>query len=246
MKKRIIAGSIIVLLLVTGIIFYNSYKSSALESDSETSYSYANVTKGDIKIDIMADGRIDIMIRDYSFETSGDISTIDVAIGKEVVKGEILGSLNTEEIQNDLHEANLNLQTLLLSKEKNNDVYSNNVLNYEYQLNELKINYEVLKSKFEDMEILSDIYPLKDIEDAKRDYESAMNDYKNYKEVNKPISNNEVDLIAIEKATNTIRKIELEIENSTIYSLFDGTVIDIDVVKGENVSTSKVVLSVIS
>ncbi|MEA1974151.1 MAG: efflux RND transporter periplasmic adaptor subunit [Bacillota bacterium] len=244
MKKRIIAGSIVVILMVAGIVFYNSYKSSALESEGATNYSYANVTKGDIKIDIMADGQIDIMIRDYSFERSGDVSTIDVSIGQEVVKGEILGSLNTEEIQNDLYEANLNLQTLLISKEKNSDVYLNNVLNYEYQLNELKINYEVLKSKFEDMEMLSDIYPLKDIEEAKRDYEQAVNDYENYKEVNRPISNQEADSIAIEKATNTIKKIELEIENSTIYALFDGRVIDINAVNGENVSTSKVIFKV--
>jgi|LGOV01.1.fsa_nt_gb RND family efflux transporter MFP subunit len=244
MKKRIIAGSIIVLLVITGIIFYNSYKSSALESEGEVNYSYANVTNGDIRVDIMADGRIDIMIRDYTFETAGEISTIDVAIGQEIVKGEILGTLNTEEIKNDLYEANLNLQTLLISKEKNSDTYLNNVLNYEYQLNELKINYEVLKSKFEDMEILSDIYPLRDIEEAKRDYERAMNDYENYKEVNRPVSNKEADLIAIEKATNTIKKIELEIENSTIYALFDGTVIDINAVKGENISTSKVIFKV--
>jgi macrolide-specific efflux system membrane fusion protein len=244
MKKKLIAVVIVFVVVISAIAYYNFNNASSLEIEGEKSYSYADVEKGDISIDIMADGQIDIVIRDYKFEKTGVVESIDVSIGQEVTKGEKLATINTSEIENDLYDAKLNLENLLFTKEKNNDIYSKNILNYNYELNQLKINCEVLESDYEDMKKLVDIFPLSEIEDSKRNYEFAINDYENYKIVNKPVSNEKADLLDIEKAKNTVEKFEIDLKNSTIYALSNGTVIDINVVVGENVATSDVILEV--
>ncbi len=244
MKKKLIAVVIVFVVVISAIAYYNFNNASSLEIEGEKSYSYADVEKGDISIDIMADGQIDIVIRDYKFEKTGVVESIDVSIGQEVTKGEKLATINTSEIENDLYDAKLNLENLLFTKEKNNDIYSKNILNYNYELNQLKINCEVLESDYEDMKKLVDIFPLNEIEDSKRNYEFAINDYENYKIVNKPVSNEKADLLDIEKAKNTVEKFEIDLKNSTIYALSNGTVIDINVVVGENVATSDVILEV--
>ncbi|MDM8534546.1 efflux RND transporter periplasmic adaptor subunit, partial [Clostridiaceae bacterium HSG29] len=243
MKKKIITIIVIGSLLfgVGGYIIFGNHSN---ENEEAIKYSYANVSNGDISIDLMYDGQIEIPIDEYSFDISGEIGNINVEIYQDVKAGEVLATLDTKDIENELNEAKLNLESSIFTMEKNIASYNKDVINYNYQLNSLYESYETLKSTYEDMKLLSDAYPLKDIEEAYRDYNNALDAYENYKLVNKPVSTEESDLISVKKAENTVLELEEELTDVTIKSLTNGSVIEINVTEKEKIATSKVAFKV--
>jgi len=243
MKKKIFIILIIVSLIISGVS-YVLIGNNDKEDSEVVKYSYANVTEGDITIELMADGQVEIPIREYSFNLQGKVDSINVDLYQDVLANDILATLNIDELENELNEAKLSLENIILEKDINANEYNNKVIDYNFQLSNLENVYQVNKETFEDMKILSDAYPLNDIEKAERDFLNALSNYENYKLTNKPIGNIESDDIAIEKAKNAVEKLEYDIENSTIKALIDGKVIDINIIKNENISTSKVALKV--
>ncbi len=243
MKKNIIIIIVIGSLLL-GFGGYIIFGNDSTENTEVIKYSYANVSEGDISIDLLADGQVEIPIREYSFNSQGKVDSINVDLYQEVLANDILATLNTDELENELNEAKLSLENVILEKDINVNEYNNKITNYNYQLSSLENIYQVNKETLEDMKILSDAFPLNDIEKAERDYLNALSNYENYKSTNKPVANIESDDIAIEKAKNIVEKLEYDIENSTIKALEDGIVIDINIVNNENISTSKVALKI--
>lgn len=243
MNKKLVIGLIISSLVVGGFGFTKITNNAASEVE-EVSYVYANVEQGDIIIDISSDGQIEIPIREYTFDTNGDVESISVEVGQTVQAGDQLMSLSGDWVENSLYEAELTLQNAYLTKEKNNNTYANNLANYEYQLGQLQNEYEVLKEVYEDTKLLSEIYSVNDIENAKRNYEQALETYENYKVVNKPVSTSEQDAITIQKAQNAVEKLQLELDETTITAVEAGLAINIDATVGENVLSSQVVIYV--
>lgn len=243
MKKVFIVITICILSIGAGV-YYTFGNTDSSDGEDEPKFTYVEVIESDISIDLMADGQVFIPIREYSFSTSGDIESIYVDVYDDVKKGDELAKISTEDLENDLKLAELNLENSIISKEKNRITYSNNISNYNYQLDNLKTSYEVLKTTYDNMNALSSIYSRNEIEEAKLNYENALLDYNNYESSGFPLSSLESDDIAIEKAKLEVENLKINLSNSSLTAISDGTVIAILGDIFEKVTTSQVIIKV--
>ncbi|BEP28421.1 efflux RND transporter periplasmic adaptor subunit [Helicovermis profundi] len=243
MKNKIVIGAVITALIVIGSYYFIS---SGKESTDESgkSYTFADVSKGDIVVDIIADGQIEIPIRNYNFDLSGKIMNVNVSLNQRVKKGEELISIDSTDLIASLNDAKLNLNNAILTKEKNENEFSKNTTNYKYQLNKFINIYQMNKKNLENMKNLSSSYSQNEIDIAENNYNLSLEEYENYKIVNKPISTLTSDNIAINKADNTVKKLENDLKDNTLTALKSGKVIEINSDINESVNNSDVVMKI--
>jgi len=99
--KFFIPAIIIVVILI--LILSNGNKKPTYES--------IIIGRGDIKQEVSATGRVKpVESVDLAFEKSGKVSTIDVKIGDKVEVGKILASLDNQELQAQVLQAQANLE----------------------------------------------------------------------------------------------------------------------------------------
>ncbi|MGD8967407.1 MAG: efflux RND transporter periplasmic adaptor subunit [Anaerolineae bacterium] len=114
MKKRtklIIAVIVLLLAAGGGYVAYDRYASVEAQEPPEPTIQTATVTQGDIVL--TADGSGELIPADeleLSFRTTGRLAEVLVETGDEVAEGDLLASLETDSMEREVAEADVELQ----------------------------------------------------------------------------------------------------------------------------------------
>lgn len=244
MTKKWIAGLMAgTLLLAGGYGFITNAQGSDVASEEPTQTT-AVVTKGDIIIDFVSDGNVEIPIYDLSFESTGTVETVNVKVGDYVEMGTVLAELEKDDLERDLVEAQLDLDVQLKQQQMSSSGYNDNEQNYKYQADLLWSKYEKEKENLNVMQMLESAYAAQDIADQVKSVEEAQQSYDNYVSTSKPNTSlqAELDAISVEKARMKIEEIQEKIEGMVITANVSGWIVDVNYSAGEVTETAQPVI----
>lgn len=127
-KKQIYIISAAILLIVSGYLFFGRSNNSL--------YSYVQVSKGDVVQEVSVTGRVkpseDVSL---AFEKGGKITSINIAVGDKVDRGEILMRLDNSELLAQLAGAEANLK----AQQAKLDEYKKGTRPEEIKIQEVKV-----------------------------------------------------------------------------------------------------------
>ena len=103
LKRRIMAIIGVIVLLVIGVFSFRNNK--------ESEYTLAIVEKGSIREEVSVTGKIEaIEDIDLSFRATGNVSQVLIETGSEVTKGQVLASLENNDLWAQLRQVQANLE----------------------------------------------------------------------------------------------------------------------------------------
>ncbi|MGD2148167.1 MAG: efflux RND transporter periplasmic adaptor subunit [Anaerolineae bacterium] len=109
--RLIIAGIFLILAAGGGYLAYDRYVAVQAQEPEEPTMETAMVSEGDIVL--TADGSGELIPADeleLSFRTSGRLAEVRVETGDEVLEGDLLASLETDSLEREVTEADVELQ----------------------------------------------------------------------------------------------------------------------------------------
>jgi len=244
MTKKWIAGLVVGSLLVMGSYGYITNAQGSEDEMVEITEKTAVVTQGDIIIDFVSDGNVEIPIYELSFESTGTVASVYVNVGEYVEAGTILAELEKTDLERDLVEAQLDLEVQLKQQSISSSGYNDSEENYSYQSSILWSKFENEKETLNIMQTLESAYPAQDIADQLKAVEDAENAYNNYVRTSKPDTSiqAELDAIAVEKARMKISEIEENINGMIITANVSGWIVDVNYSAGEVTETAQPVI----
>ncbi len=205
--KKYLKFIILAMLFLLGIIYYSFFR----KTTDEVRYLTETVKRGDIAQTIVASGTVRSNNRvEVGAQVSGKITKINVVLGQEVKKGDLLATIDSLTQNNNLDEAKSKLKS------------------YEAQRKSAKVKLQVAQSKYSRM---SKLYETKSI--SLDDYETAREEL----EVAKASVAEYNELIA--QATISVKTAETNLSYTTITSPIDGVVISIPVSEGQTVNSNQ-------
>jgi len=102
-KRPIIVITGAIILLIIGLFFFKGNK--------ESEYNLARVEKGSIREEVSVTGKIEaIEDIDLSFRATGNVSQVLIETGSEVIKGQVLASLENNDLWAQLRQVQANLE----------------------------------------------------------------------------------------------------------------------------------------
>lgn len=201
--KLIIVASLVIL----GSACYTIFK----KPKDEVKYLTETVKKGNISQTITASGTVRSSNRvEVGAQVSGKITSINVSLGQEVKKGDLIATIDSLTQNNNLEEAKSKLKS------------------YEAQRKSAKMKLQVAQSKFNRM---SNLYREKSI--SQDDYESSKEEL----EIAKASVAEYDELIA--QASISVKTAETNLSYTTITSPIDGVIISIPVSVGQTVNSNQ-------
>lgn len=201
--KLIIVASLVIL----GSACYTIFK----RPKDEVKYLTETVKKGNISQTITASGTVRSSNRvEVGAQVSGKITSINVSLGQEVKKGDLIATIDSLTQNNNLEEAKSKLKS------------------YEAQRKSAKVKLQVAQSKFNRM---SNLYREKSI--SQDDYESSKEEL----EIAKASVAEYDELIA--QASISVKTAETNLSYTTITSPIDGVIISIPVSVGQTVNSNQ-------
>lgn len=201
--KLIIVASLVIL----GSACYTIFK----KPKDEVKYLTETVKKGNISQAITASGTVRSSNRvEVGAQVSGKITSINVSLGQEVKKGDLIATIDSLTQNNNLEEAKSKLKS------------------YEAQRKSAKVKLQVAQSKFNRM---SNLYREKSI--SQDDYESSKEEL----EIAKASVAEYDELIA--QASISVKTAETNLSYTTITSPIDGVIISIPVSVGQTVNSNQ-------
>ncbi|MDY4011987.1 MAG: efflux RND transporter periplasmic adaptor subunit [Fusobacterium gastrosuis] len=201
--KLIIVASLVIL----GSACYTIFK----KPKDEVKYLTETVKKGNISQTITASGTVRSSNRvEVGAQVSGKITSINVSLGQEVKKGDLIATIDSLTQNNNLEEAKSKLKS------------------YEAQRKSAKVKLQVAQSKFNRM---SNLYREKSI--SQDDYESSKEEL----EIAKASVAEYDELIA--QASISVKTAETNLSYTTITSPIDGVIISIPVSVGQTVNSNQ-------
>ncbi|MCI7224383.1 efflux RND transporter periplasmic adaptor subunit [Fusobacterium sp.] len=201
--KLIIVASLVIL----GSTCYTIFK----KPKDEVKYLTETVKKGNISQTITASGTVRSSNRvEVGAQVSGKITSINVSLGQEVKKGDLIATIDSLTQNNNLEEAKSKLKS------------------YEAQRKSAKVKLQVASSKFNRM---SNLYREKSI--SQDDYESSKEEL----EIAKASVAEYDELIA--QASISVKTAETNLSYTTITSPIDGVIISIPVSVGQTVNSNQ-------
>lgn len=205
MKKKhitIIICSIVILFLV--------FKQVSTKRE-KTIFLTDNIKRGNIEQTVIATGTIRSNNRvEVGAQVSGRITKLNVVLGQEVKKGDLIATIDSMTQENDLEKAKSQLSS------------------YEKQLESKKVNLEVKKSKYNRA---SNLYKVKSI--SQDDYETAKQEYADAKS-----GVSELEEL-IKQAKIEVKMAETELSYTIITSPIDGVVVSIPISEGQTVNSKQ-------
>ncbi|MCF2638816.1 efflux RND transporter periplasmic adaptor subunit [uncultured Fusobacterium sp.] len=205
MKKKhitIIICSIVILFLV--------FKQVSTKKE-KTIFLTDNIKRGNIEQTVIATGTIRSNNRvEVGAQVSGRITKLNVVLGQEVKKGDLIATIDSMTQENDLEKAKSQLSS------------------YEKQLESKKVNLEVKKSKYNRA---SNLYKVKSI--SQDDYETAKQEYADAKS-----GVSELEEL-IKQAKIEVKMAETELSYTIITSPIDGVVVSIPISEGQTVNSKQ-------
>lgn len=116
MKKKVIIGGIIIVAALAGYFIYQSF---FVDSDADAlEYEFAKAVKKDISIVVPVDGKVVFDTWDLSFQNSGVVESINIALGEIVEKGQKLATIDGSKTQTQLSQSNATLQADIIDMER--------------------------------------------------------------------------------------------------------------------------------
>jgi efflux transporter len=173
MLRKYLKWIILVIVLILGVIYYSFFR----KKDDRVKYLTEVVKRSDISQTIVASGTVRSNNRvEVGAQVSGKITKINVVLGQEVKKGDLIATIDSLTQNNNLDEAKSKLKV------------------YQAQRKSASVKYQVTQSKFNR---ISKLYQMNSIsqdeyESAKVDFEksivSSLNEidtyYKSYQKAN--------------------------------------------------------------
>ena len=173
MLRKYLKWIILVIVLILGVIYYSFFR----KKDDGVKYLTEVVKRSDISQTIVASGTVRSNNRvEVGAQVSGKITKINVVLGQEVKKGDLIATIDSLTQNNNLDEAKSKLKV------------------YQAQRKSASVKYQVTQSKFNR---ISKLYQMNSIsqdeyESAKVDFEklivSSLNEidtyYKSYQKAN--------------------------------------------------------------
>ena len=203
MKKKhiaVIICSIVILFLVFKQVSNKKEKTIFLTDE---------VKRGNIAQTVIATGTIRSNNRvEVGAQVSGRITKLNVVLGQEVKKGDLIATIDSMTQENDLEKAKSQLSS------------------YEKQLESKKVNLEVKKSKYNRA---SNLYKVKSI--SQDEYETAKQEYADAKS-----GVSELEEL-IKQAKIEVKIAETDLSYTVITSPIDGVVVSIPISEGQTVNS---------
>lgn len=207
MLKKYLKLIILFIVIIVVLICYTIFK----KPKQEIRYLTEKVKIGSISQNIIASGTVRSNNRvEVGAQVSGKITNINVSLGQEVKKGDVLATIDSMTQNNSLEEAKSKLKS------------------YEAQRKSAKVKLQVAQSKFNR---LSNLYKINSI--SQDEYESA----KENLEIAKANIAEYDELIA--QASISVKTAETNLSYTTITSPIDGVVISIPVSEGQTVNSNQ-------
>lgn len=205
MKKKhiaVIICSIVILFLVFKQVSNKKEKTIFLTDE---------VKRGNIAQTVIATGTIRSNNRvEVGAQVSGRITKLNVVLGQEVKKGDLIATIDSMTQENDLEKAKSQLSS------------------YEKQLESKKVDLEVKKSKYNRA---SNLYKVKSI--SQDEYETAKQEYADAKS-----GVSELEEL-IKQAKIEVKIAETELSYTVITSPIDGVVVSIPISEGQTVNSKQ-------
>ncbi|WP_300450127.1 efflux RND transporter periplasmic adaptor subunit [Fusobacterium sp.] len=205
MKKKhiaVIICSIVILFLVFKQVSNKKEKTIFLTDE---------VKRGNIAQTVIATGTIRSNNRvEVGAQVSGRITKLNVVLGQEVKKGDLIAMIDSMTQENDLEKAKSQLSS------------------YEKQLESKKVDLEVKKSKYNRA---SNLYKVKSI--SQDEYETAKQEYADAKS-----GVSELEEL-IKQAKIEVKMAETELSYTVITSPIDGVVVSIPISEGQTVNSKQ-------
>ena len=116
-------------LAVAGVVLAGSGTAYAVSGDdSSTSYRTVPATKGDVEQVLSTSGTVDAARRsDLEFGTSGTVAHVKVAVGDAVKAGQVVATLDTDELDAAVTRARASLATAIAQLEADKDAQADAV-----------------------------------------------------------------------------------------------------------------------
>jgi len=160
-RRKWIIWSIIIIAVMAGIFVYYKNRKPKEEIVTET------VTRGDLSKTVSSTGELvsdsDILL---NFEVSGRIKTVNVAVGKKLAKGDVIASVEDQDLQQSVVKAKALLDKAMADAAGNND-----------QIREAQTAVDNANNFLDDTKDLED----QKVDAAEQDYENAKNYYNDTK-----------------------------------------------------------------
>lgn len=203
MKKKKIA----ICICSVVVLFFIFKKFTGKEE--KTIFLTDEVKRGNIAQTVIATGTIRSNNRvEVGAQVSGRITKLNVVLGQEVKKGDLIATIDSMTQENDLEKAKSQLSS------------------YEKQLESKKVNLEVKKSKYNRA---SNLYKVKSI--SQDDYETAKQEYADAKS-----GVSELEEL-IKQAKIEVKIAETDLSYTVITSPIDGVVVSIPISEGQTVNS---------
>ncbi len=244
MNKKWIMGFVIGAVIAGGGYGY-MVMAEPTESDAlETVQKSAVVAQGDIIIDFVSDGNVEIPIYDLSFETTGTVEKVNVKVGDYVESGTVLAELEKDGLERDLQEAQLDLEVALKQQDLSSSGYSDTEQNFVYQSDVLWDKYEAAKDMLDIMQSIEGAYASQDIDEQQKVVDESYGAYNNYINTSKPNTSLQVELdaITVEKSRMKIEEIEENIDGMIITANVSGWIVEVNYAAGEVTESAQPVI----
>ena len=207
MIKKYLKWIILALVLILGVVYFTFLR----KPKDEVRYLTETVKRGDINQTIVASGTVRSNNRvEVGAQVSGKITKINVTLGQEVKKGDLIATIDSLTQNNNLDEAKSKLKV------------------YQAQRKSASVKYQVAQSKFNR---ISNLYKLNSI--SQDEYESAKEEL----EVAKASVAEYDELIA--QASISVKTAQTNLSYTSITSPIDGVVISIPVSEGQTVNSNQ-------
>ncbi len=148
-RRLIILSSILCVLLLLGLVLI-----VVAQHRPRVVYQVQPVTEGDLQLTVNANGQLQATLYTVNFVGSGKLAKINVTVGQQVKKDQILAKLDATSLQNALNEAQSNVdgaQTTLNNARANYDAISaaatSNVTSAQNALNNATSSLYLVKLK---------------------------------------------------------------------------------------------------
>lgn len=201
-KKKLIT---FVCIVIVAFIIFNKM----IPKNEKTIFLTEEAKRGNIEQTVIATGTVRSNNRvEVGAQVSGRITKMNVVLGQEVKKGDLIATIDSTTQENDLEKAKSQLES------------------YETQLESKKIDLEVSSSKYRRA---ANLYKVKSI--SQDEYETAKQEYAAAKSGVKEIEE------LIKQAKIEVKTAETNLSYTTITSPIDGVIISIPVSEGQTVNS---------
>lgn len=207
MLRKNIKIIVVAVLIILGIIYLAFFRNAK----EEVKYLTEKVVRGNVSQNIIASGTIRSNNRvEVGAQVSGKITNLNVKLGQQVKKGDILATIDSLTQNNNLEEAKSQLKS------------------YQAQRKSAAVKLQVAQSKFNR---ISKLYQMNSV--SQDEYESSR---ENLEVARAEISKYD-ELIA--QATISVKTAETNLSYTTITSPIDGVIISIPVSIGQTVNSNQ-------